>query len=141
MEKKQIELMLNIAEEKKKEIDELISLLKNELSQVANGQIKSRKKRNSGRNGPTGIALKIKKCLENATNTLTPIEIHDDIFANQGEDLILASIRNTLRRFKNDLFESTERGQWKILGKKFNAIHDQPPPIEISNVEDDDLPF
>ncbi|MCB2230513.1 hypothetical protein KQH82_07335 [bacterium] len=139
IDKKQLQLMLQMAEEKKREIDDLIQSLKQQLS---GGSSSSNGKRGRPRGGARSeTAQRIKAIMNEANDLMTPSEIHDAL-EQSGKSVSAAQIRNVLRRHKGDMFESPAHGKWKSKGKLFMSDMRAGAPETAATVDrDDDLPF
>jgi hypothetical protein len=122
MDKKQIEKMLVLAEKERQEIDALISSLRLMLDGVTGPQDTGRnhKKRRLRRRSYPEAALTIKGCLDGAEHLLSPTEIAE-LLKTKGADFDTARIRNLLKRFKDELFESPKWGKWTSKGKSFES--------------------
>ncbi len=133
MDKKHIELMLQLAEDKKRELEVVITDLKEQLRSSTTGRKRGR---------PTGTARQpgesvqmIRQVLAGTNRLMSPAEIYQQLLA-MGAKIKSAQVRNLLTRYRGEFFESPEHGQWKEKDRNFEIRR-----VMVRSTKDDDLPF
>jgi hypothetical protein len=147
MDRKQLEIILQLAEEKRRELDAVICSIREQLSGTIQGGTAKRHSRSTGELNVN--AARIRDCLASARRLMSPADISEQL-TREGASIKVAHIRNLLRRYKDELFESPAYGQWKINGRELSNVSgnhssrnapSNPTAPPIASKDDDDLPF